>query len=196
MMDNRTDEKWYKNEYEMDIKRVLRILMIIIIVGGVGWGIGAWMEARHVPALPGEVILKGNMSFEEADRKVQEAGYIPRGEMSQDEEGDYGQAYESSEAFGYKTKGSVLGVKESGGYRYVLFFLYFDESSEEYNADNPGKVFNDILNELTGKIGEDPVIKNETSFGNRWDWNLKGKTTVSLCYAADGVVCVSYCYAK
>ena len=195
-MDNRTDEKWYKNEYEMDIKRVLRIIAIIIIVAAAAWGIGAWMEARHVPALPGEVILKGNMSFEEADRKVREAGYIPRGEFTQDEEENHGQAYESVEAFGYKTKGSVLGVEESGGYRYVLFFLYFDESSKEYKTGNPGKVFNDILNELTGRIGADPVVTNETSFGNRWCWDLKGKTTVNLCYVADGVVCVNYCYSK
>ena len=34
-MDSRTDEKWYKNEYEMDIKRVLRILAIVVIVAAV-----------------------------------------------------------------------------------------------------------------------------------------------------------------
>lgn len=195
-MDSRTDEKWYKNEYEMDIKRVLRILAIVVIVAAVSWGIGAWMEARHVPALPGEVILKGNMSLEEADRKVREAGYIPKGEVSRDEEGSYSQAYESSEAFGYDTKGSVLGVKKYGGNKYVLRFLYFDESSVEYKADNPGKVFNDILNELTSRIGADPVIIYEASFGNRWCWDLKGKTTVNLCYVADGVVSVGYSYKE
>ena len=191
--------EWNDKIYNQDgseSKRVLRIFAIIILVGVIAWGVGMWMDARHVPQLPGEVMLKGNISLEEADRKVREAGYIPRSEISQDENGHYWQAYESNEVFGYKTVGSVLVIDESTRPRYVSLFLYFHESSKEYKTDNPGKVFNDILNELTGRIGADPVIINETSIGNRLCWDLKEKTTVNLYYVEDGVVSVAYCYAK
>ena len=94
---DKIDEKWYAEDGS-EIKRVLRIVTIILIVAMAAWGVGLWMNERHVPQLPGEVILKGNMSFEEAEGKLLDDGYMPRGEAIKDG-ADIHRYYESSEAF-------------------------------------------------------------------------------------------------
>ena len=104
-MDNRTDEKWYNKEYGMDIKKVLIFVGIVLIIAAAFYTYGALNSERRVPVLPGEVILHGNTSFQYADEKVQKAGYIPTGEVTKVGVATC-QMYKSSEAFGYKTKGS------------------------------------------------------------------------------------------
>ena len=53
---DKIEEKWYAEDGS-EIKRVLRIVTIILIVAMAAWGVGLWMNERHVPQLPGEVIL-------------------------------------------------------------------------------------------------------------------------------------------
>ena len=133
-----------------------------------------------------EVAEVFEMSFEEADRKVQEAGYIPKEEAVRDGDID-SRNYLGSEIFGYKTMGSTL---ISYG-KIVILGHYFTEESEEYNTDNPGPVFNDIRQELTDKIGKAPKLGDVYYY-----WELDDKTTVELCYVINGLVSVGYVYAK
>ena len=96
-MDNKIDEKWYQID-GTENKRIRKIAVAILIVVAVLWGYSAWKSARHVPALPGEVILKATMAFEEADSKVQEAGNIPKAE-AYTKGVDMYRNYEGGEAF-------------------------------------------------------------------------------------------------
>ena len=190
-MDNKIDEKWYQID-GTENKRLRKIAVVILIVVAVLWGYSAWKSARHVPALPGEVILKATMAFEEADSKVQEAGNIPKDEVYTKGVDTY-RNYEGGEAFGYKTWGSMLGhVKSSGNY--FFYDLYILEESKQYNQDNPGEVFHTIQEELTNQTGK--VSKEVESLSGRktWSWNLEGKTEVGLFYTQDGVVTVRYVY--
>ena len=143
-------------------------------------------------ALPGEVILKAAMTFEEADSKVREAGNIPKAEAYTKGADTY-RDYEGGEAFGYKTWGSMLGLVKSNR-RYFFYDLYILEESKNYNQDNPGEVFDTIREELTSKVGRAPRETESLSSRKTWSWNLEGKTEVGLFYGADGLVTVRYVY--
>ena len=147
-MDNRTDEKWYNKEYGRDIKKVLIFVGIILIMAVAFYKCGALISGRRVPVLPGEVMLNGSAYIKTANEKVQKAGYIPVGEVIRSEH-KWQQMYESSEVFGYKTRGSELGIVE---YFNTYFAHYFTDDSPPNNADNPGTTFNTILEELTSRI--------------------------------------------
>ena len=190
---DKIDEKWYAEDGS-ERKRVIRILTIILIVAAVVWGVGLWMNERHVPQLPGEVILKGNMSFEEAEGKLLDTGYIPLGEAVKDG-ADTHRYYESSEAFGYQTRGSMLALIQSKG-RHFIFDHYFREEDDGHNADNPGDIFNAVLKELTGIIGKTPREKKSDAFGKVWLWNLQGKTEIGIFYSREGLMTVRYAYIR
>ncbi|MBR5961072.1 MAG: hypothetical protein IKZ98_08750 [Clostridia bacterium] len=179
------DPRWY-NEDGTEFKRIIRIFAIILGVVAVIFGYSAWLSARHVPQLPGEVSLNGKMSIQTMNGKLQEAGYIPRGEIERDGRNSY-QYYESSEAFGRKTVGSKVGRVDN---RYVFLIHYFQDTSKDNNADNPGAVYKALQEELTGIIGKEPVEGN----GELTHWDLHGKTEVGLFYANDGIVAVVYMY--
>ena len=187
------DEKWYAQDGS-EIKRVVRIITIILIIAAAVWGVGLWMNAQRVPQLPGEVILKGNMSFEGADAKVQEAGYVPRSEVLQ-KGSDYQRYYESSEVFGKQTVVSTLMLIQSQG-RYVSFDHLFPEEDNQHNAENPGPVFNAILEELTSCIGTEPRKQKSDTNGTILFWELQEKTGVGLFYFQDNLVRVRYIYVR
>ena len=191
---NEFDEKRYYERDGSENKRVLKFFAILLIAGVVAWGISEWMKARHVPQLPGEVILKGRMSFEEVDGKVQEAGYVPLGKIYSDEKADY-YSYESSDVLGYVTQGSLLTMRKTYG-SYISFDHYISENSDQYNQDNPGEVFNTILKELTGQIGGAPKKTKSPDSTESWYWQLDEKTFVGIQYCADGMVMVRYIYYK
>lgn len=184
-MDKFEEQRLYERDGS-DNKRIFIIYGVVLLVCAALWGLSAWNEARHVPELPGEVVLKGKMSFEEADRKVQEAGYIPKEDTVREEKIE-SRNYLSSEVFGYKTMGSTL---ISYG-KIVILGHYFTEESEEYNTDNPGPVFTDIRQELTDKIGKEPKLGDIYYY-----WELDDKTTVQLFYVMNGFLSVGYTYAK
>ena len=190
---DKIDEKWYAEDGS-EIKRVLRIVTIILIVAMAAWGVGLWMNERHVPQLPGEVILKGNMRFEEAEGKLLDDGYIPRGEAIKDG-ADIHRYYESSEAFGYQARGSMLALIQSRG-RYFIFDHYFREEDGGHNAENPGDIFNALQEQLTGIIGTAPREQKSDVFGKVWIWNLQGKTEIGIFYGREDMVTVRYAYIR
>ena len=190
-MDNKIDEKWYQID-GTENKRIWKIAIVILIVVAALWGYSEWISIRRVQALPGEVILKATMTFEEADSKVREAGNIPKAEAYTKGADTY-RDYEGGEAFGYKTWGSMLGLVKSNR-RYFFYDLYILEESKNYNQDNPGEVFDTIREELTSKVGRAPRETESLSSRKTWSWNLEGKTEVGLFYGADGLVTVRYVY--
>ena len=189
--DKNIDPKFYGNDGS-EKKNVIRILVIVLIVGAIAYGFGLWKENQRVPALPGEVILKGDMDVAAADKLLQEAGYIPVDEVKASDD-YYVLFYESSEAFGYTTVMSELGVSKSGS-KGIYFIHGFEDDSEENNIDNPGEKFKAIYTMLTNQIGEYPTQDRTDEKG--WTWKVNKKTRVHMVYASDGIFAVEYHYLK
>ena len=188
--DKRIDPKFYENDGS-ERKNVRKILVIIVLFCFSVLGLAKWIEYHRGPALPGEVILKGDMDMAEADAMLQEAGYIPKGDVITDDQ-HYHRYYQSSEAFGFTTDCSVLTVSKSG--TEVNFVHWFTDESEENNADVPGNTWRTIATTLREKIWGNPsVIKEEK---NGWFWKLNKRTKVSLIYSRDNRFLLEYEYWK
>ena len=189
--DKNIDPKFYGNDGS-EKKNVIKILVIVLIVGAIAYGFGLWKENQRVPALPGEVILKGNMDIATADGLLQEAGYIPVDQVMTSD--DYNALfYESSEAFGYTTVMSELGISKSGS-KSVHFIHAFEDDSEENNKGNPGERFKAIYAMLVKQIDEYPT--QYTTDKNVWTWKVNKKTRVHMRYVSDGLFMVDYEYLK
>ena len=188
--DKRIDPKFYGNDGS-EKKNVIKILIIVLLVGAVVYGYGLWKENQRGPALPGEVILKGDMDIATADALLQEAGYIPKGDVITDDQ-HYHRYYQSSEAFGFTTDCSVLTVSKSG--TEVNFVHWFTDESEENNADVPGNTWRTIATTLREKIWGNPRVIDEEV--NGWFWKLNKRTKVSLIYSRDNRFLLEYEYWK
>ena len=190
--DKRIAEKFYSNDGS-EKNRAIRIALIVILAAAALYGYCLWKENHRVPALPGEVILKGNMDIATADGLLQEAGYIPMDEVKTSDE--YIKiVYEKSEAFDLRTLCSELAVSQSGS-KGIYFVHYFFDSSEENNMDNPGERFNAIAKILTDKIGKSPM-KTDSPETKGWTWEVDKKTQVHMTYATNAVFMVEYHYLK
>ena len=189
--DKSIDPKWYDNDGS-EKKHLIKILVIILLVAAVAWVYGAWKETQRVPALPGEVILKGDMSISAAGELLQESGYIPESETRSDDL-YYHRYYKSSEVLGYPTEFSMLAVAKNGS-EGVHFVHYFTDDSKENNADNPGETYRAIAAALVDKIGEYPTA--EKSRVNSYVWKLNKKTQVSITYASENMFFVNYQYIR
>ena len=189
--DKRIDPKFYENDGS-ERKNVRKILVIVVLFCFSVLGLAKWIEYHRGPALPGEVILKGDMDMAEADAMLQEAGYIPKGEVKSDDQHDI-RFYESSEAFGYTTIFSELSVKKSGS-KNTHFIHFFKETSEGNTVDKPGDVFKAIMTMLIKQIDEYPT--KFTTPVEAWTWKVNKKTRVHMVYASDGIFAVEYHYLK
>ena len=165
--------------------------MIVVLFCFSVLGLAKWIEYHRGPALPGEVILKGDMDMAAADAMLQEAGYIPKGDVITDDQ-HYHRYYQSSEAFGFTTDCSVLTVSKSG--TEVNFVHWFTDESEENNADVPGNTWRTIATTLREKIWGNPRVIDEEV--NGWFWKLNKRTKVSLIYSRDNRFLLEYEYWK
>lgn len=188
--DKRIDPKFYENDGS-ERKNVRKILVIVVLFCFSVLGLAKWIEYHRGPALPGEVILKGDMDMAEADAMLQEAGYIPKGDVITDDQ-HYHRYYQSSEAFGFTTDCSVLTVSKSG--TEVNFVHWFTDESEENNADVPGNTWRTIATTLREKIWGNPRVIDEEV--NGWFWKLNKRTKVSLIYSRDNRFLLEYEYWK
>ena len=189
--DKRIDPKFYGNDGS-EKKNVIKILIIVLLVGAVVYGYGLWKENQRGPALPGEVILKGDMDIATADALLQEAGYVPVGEVNSDDQHDI-RFYESSEAFGYTTMFSQVSVAKSGS-KGISFIHYFKETSEGNTVDKQGEVFKAIYVMLIKQIDEYPT-KFSTPV-EAWTWKVNKKTRIHMAYISDDEIVVEYQYIK
>ena len=188
--DKYIDPKFYGNDGS-EKKNIIKILVIVALVIAAVFGIGKWIEYHRGAALPGEVILKGNMDIATADALLQEAGFIPMGDIITDDE-QYHQYYQSSEFNGFTTDYSILTVSKSG--TNVSFTHCFKDESEENNADTPGETWRAIATILREEIWGNPsVIKAEK---NGWHWNVNARTGVKLIYLRDNLFLLEYKYWK
>ena len=89
-------------------RRIRRILLtaVIIMIACFTWMTYELCTQRHA-ALPGEVILNGRMSFDKANEKMKNAGFVPMGEVRTLKDA-VNQYYEGVDVCGYKTEYSYL----------------------------------------------------------------------------------------
>ncbi len=187
--DKRIDPKFYRNDGS-ERRNVLKILVIILVVGVIGYILGTSLEETRLPALPGEVILRGDMDISAANERLEKAGFIPMDEVKTDDDYDH-LFYESSEVYGYPTTRSELAVARSGK-KSVSFIHYFDDESKENNMNNPGEVYVYIASQVTVRSRETPHRPAEDR--DEIFWMLRRGPSVHMTYADDGVVMLEYRY--
>ena len=180
-MDNQEkviDKKWY-NQDGSEIKRVIVILAVIFAVAA---GI-IWYSSSL--SLPGDVKLNEEMDIETADRMVQQAGYIPVGEIRVEEGRQY-RYYESRELYRTKTLGSSVCVAVNSARKGISLAHYFADENEQNNEENPGAVFMTVKKELSSGIGRKPGETKTKEGTTVWYWRLSKTKQVSMRYKKDG----------
>lgn len=170
---------------------VLAVVLLVLLA------CGAWLAyslgAQRHEVLPGEVILNGNMSFEKADEKLMAAGFKPMG-ISRQYHDVVNQYYEGMEVCGYTTEYSYLSVDtdpDKGNIQIVHVF----KDTKESSAENPGEICRAVKEELTRRIGEEPVEGTDEN-GRFWCWALKGSAKALLVYVGKENLLLSYVYSK
>lgn len=184
------NDKAVKGIARRETVRALILAVVFVLIVCFAWMVNRRSTQRY-EALPGEVILNGRMSFEKADEKLQGAGFIPMG-VSREYRYVVNQYYEGTEVCGYTTEYSYLSVDrdpEKGNIQVVHVFKDTKESSDE----NPGEICRAVKEELTRRIGEEPMEGTDEN-GRFWCWTLKGSAKALMMYMGKENLLLSYVY--
>ena len=127
--------------------------------------------------LPGDAKLSSSMSFEEADRKMQEAGFVPFTEVFEDADGSF-RWYKGVDIYGYTPYFSAIGIADST--KHWSQIVHFFQEPESADMKNPGKIITDIKEKLTESIGIAPIWNSEAEC---WEWEPKYGFKVILYYS-------------
>lgn len=169
--------------------RLIGFILVAIVLAAMLLNNGRMYNERKV-ALDGEVLLNGDISFEEADQKLREAGFVPLdGGVSQEEA--QVQRYEGREVYGHKAELSSLGYTAYGENSNMLAISHYFMEDPSTNMENPGESFTDIRQKLTQGLGKEPSEEEGFLF-----WQLKGKSSVMMGYVSDGFWMLVYSYTK
>ena len=172
--------------------KVIMLAAVFILIACFAWMAYDLCTQRH-EALPGEVILNGSMSFEKADKKLKDAGFKPMG-VSRRYKDILNEYYEGMDICGYTTEYSYLSIdttRESGNLQIVHVF----KDTKESSAENPGEICRTVKEELTRRIGEEPMEGTDDN-GRFWCWPLKGSAKALLVYVGKENLLLSYVYNK
>ena len=177
-------------------RRIRRILLtaVIIMIACFAWMTYELCTQRHA-ALPGEVILNGRMSFEKANEKMKNAGFVPMGEVRTLKDA-VNQYYEGVDVCGYKTEYSYLTEGLDTESRSLQIVHVFKDTKAS-NLDNPGEICKAVVEGLTKSIGKDPEEgKDGFGTGRYWFWTLKGNAEAVLLYMGDENLMLTYVYSR
>ena len=167
-------------------RRLIAFILAVIILGAAA----IWIMQSRQETL-GEVELNASMRFEEADRKMQQAGYVPvfKAEKHGNTTTRY---YEGRPVLGRMPAFTVLEHTEgeTGGFR--IFHSFEDERGS--SAENPGPVYRHLKKELTALLGE-PETRTDIT-GTYLVWSRKNSSRVLLGYMADGMPMLYFLYEK
>ena len=169
--------------------RVIIFVLAVVILGG-ALVRNETQETERKVALDGEVLLNGDISFEEADKKLREAGFVPMDGNIFQLDGQI-QDYEGREVYGHKATLSVLGYTAVGEKSNMLAIMHYFLEDSSANREHPGKSFTDVREKLTQSLGKEP--KEEEGF---LFWELKGRSSVMMGYVQDGLWMLVYAYSK
>ena len=165
-------------------RRLIAFIIAVIVLGAAA----IWYLQNQQPNL-GEVELKSSMRFEEADRKMQEAGYRPvfRAEKHGNITSRY---YEGKSVLGLLPAFSVLEYIDGEESRFRIGHSFEDEKGS--SAEKPGKVYLHLKKELTALLGE-PETRSDVT-GSYLAWPRKNSREVLLWYMADGMPMLYFLY--
>ena len=173
------------------VKKIIRVVIALFLIGLL-WKVFVRTAANPgpLPNLPGLVVLERTDTLGEADKKMQEAGFIPAGEARSDEKAQI-QSYLGVEIFEHQAIVSTLGITE-GSPRNVQIIHFFTEPNGG-TMENPGEVFTDLRNKLTEALGKEPTeLKVEGS--SAWTWELNRQVNAFLSYYPGGIPILTYAY--
>ena len=174
--------------------KALILAAVFVLIICFAWMAYRWSTQRH-EALPGEVILKGRMSFEKADEKLKDAGFKPMG-VSRQYKNVTNQYYEGVDVCGYKTEYSYLSENQNPENR-SLEIVHVFKDTKESNLDNPGEICKTVVEELTKIIGKEPE-EGKDGYGTEkyLFWTLKASTEAVVLYMGDENLMLTYVYNK
>ena len=165
-------------------RRLIAFILLVIAAGA-----AAILYFQNRQQRFGEVELNPSMRFEEADRKMQEAGYIPV--FKAEKHGNtITRYYEGRSVLGLVPAFTVLEHMEGkeGGFRVGHSF----EDAVGSASENPGQVYLHLKKELTALFGE-PETRTEAT-GSYLVWSRKTSGPVLLGYIADGIPMLYFIY--
>ena len=158
------------------IRIVITLLLTIFL-----WKVFVFIVSdKNEILLPGDAKLNGSMNFEEADRKMQEAGFVPFSEIFENTDGPY-RWYKGVDIYGHTPYFSAMGVAENNKQQWAQIIHFFQEP-ESTDMKNPGKIITDIKEKLTESIGMAPTW-NDESGAKCWEWELTIGLKVVLFYS-------------
>lgn len=169
--------------------RVIIFVLAVVILGGALIR-NETQETERKVALDGEVLLNGDISFEEADAKLREAGFVPV-ESDVSPEDAQVQRYEGRKVYGHKADISLLGYTALGKKSNMLAIIHCFTEDPLTNTENPGKSFTDVREKLTQSLGKEPTEEEGFLY-----WELKGRSTVIMGYMQNGLWELMYSYTK
>jgi hypothetical protein len=178
-------EKLYARE-KNSTRRLIAFILFVLALGAAA--LLLWSRQR---AEAGDVALSSSMSFEEADRKMQEAGFSPLSETQ------YGAAsvsreYDSPRIFGQYAVFSLLEEESGtdGGFRVTHVFREEIGSSVRH----PGSVYSALKQGLIRLHGE-PDSSSEAQFPYlRWD--REDSSVIYLTWFSDDLPVLCYLYPR
>ena len=165
-------------------RRLIAFILVVVALGAAA----IWFLQGRQESL-GIVELKASMRFEEADRKMQQAGYIPV--FKAEKHGNItARYYEGRPVLGQVPAFTVLEHIEGteGGFR--IGHSFEDEAGS--SAEKPGPVYLHLKKELTALLGE-PETRTEIT-GPYLAWSRKNSGEVLLGYMADGIPMLYFLY--
>ena len=165
-------------------RRLIAFILLVIAAGA-----AAILYFQNKQQNFGEVELNPSMRFEEADRKMQEAGYIPV--FKAEKHGSITtRYYEGRSVLGQVPAFTVLEHVEGkeGGFRVGHSF----EDAEGSSSENPGQVYLHLEKELAALFGG-PETRTEAT-GPYLVWPRKNSGPVLLGYMADGIPMLYFIY--
>ena len=175
--------------YQQEKSRNFRLIVFILLVAAIA-GIWTWLIQRD-RAMGGDVPMKSTMSFEEAERKLLDAGFEPTGEPYQNEDATI-REYDGRNIYGFFADISVLEVSESKDGGVCIEHVFYEEPG--HDGDHPGEVCAYMKRELTRRMGEPEELRSST--GSYWRWKRDSHSYVQLGYLTESCLIVYYVYPR
>ncbi len=192
-----TENRWDpESAYRRERSSSVRLIAFILLVAAVGAVLLFWTQKKRANA--GDVDLNASMSFAQADKKMQDAGYVSFGNPETFGNTTVQYYGTSPRVFGMGADVSALDVTDgNGGMVRICHFFTEDNSwtDQVFSMDNPGEVFRYMKQNLVGIYGEPEFVQESTGISYLC-WARGGGSRVILGYLQDCMPALYYVYSR
>ena len=175
-----------EESYQQARSSGLRLLTVILLIIAAGAAC-LYLSLEHKKKT-GEAELRASMSFEEADRTLQQSGYIPLDRIRRNGSQTY-RTYDSRILFGCVPAYSMLVAEEQESEKQLQLTHVFEESGKHGMAD-PGEIFLKLKEELTKLYGTPEEQRGDSV--KYWQWRRKDGSLILLGYVAQSMPLLYY----